>query len=114
MRAGISSISVAEAAQMVVHVMAYDYSGIKSGAVGDPRVKGGKGYPTGIGWAGWLGGTLLKGANLKETLLLNYVPQREKPGLMIYRSGNYRHLGLGLGWSQCITWTLQSAMALLD
>ena len=80
MRAGISSISVAEAAQMVVHVMAYDYSGIKSGAVGDPRVKGGRGYPIGIGWAGWLGGTLLKGANLKETLLLNYVPQREEAG----------------------------------
>ncbi|TAM71060.1 MAG: type I-E CRISPR-associated protein Cse1/CasA [Microbacteriaceae bacterium] len=70
---GVGSISVAEAARWLVHVHAFDVSGIKSGADGDDRVKGGKGYPIGTGWAGELGGVLLEGRNLKETLLLNLV-----------------------------------------
>ncbi|MBB1260900.1 type I-E CRISPR-associated protein Cse1/CasA, partial [Streptomyces alkaliterrae] len=48
---GVDSLSFAEAARWLVHSHAYDPSGIKSGAVGDPRVKGGKGYPLGVGWA---------------------------------------------------------------
>lgn len=80
MRTEMASISAAEAARMVIHAAAYDFSGIKSGAVGDPRVKGGKGYPMGIGWAGWLGGTTILGDNLRETLLLNYVPFRPTAG----------------------------------
>lgn len=70
---GVDRIGFAEAARWVVHAHAYDTSGIKSGAVGDPRVKGGKGYPQGVGWAGNLGGILVDGANLYETLLLNLV-----------------------------------------
>ncbi|MEY9214415.1 type I-E CRISPR-associated protein Cse1/CasA [Thermobifida halotolerans] len=70
---GVDRIGFAEAARWVVHAHAYDVSGIKSGAVGDPRVKGGKGYPQGVGWAGNLGGILVDGTNLYETLLLNLV-----------------------------------------
>lgn len=73
MRRYYETISPAEAARWVIHCQAYDISGIKSGAVGDPRVKGGKGYPMGIGWAGWLGGITVVGDNLRETLLLNLV-----------------------------------------
>nr|WP_156980387.1 type I-E CRISPR-associated protein Cse1/CasA [Corynebacterium terpenotabidum] len=80
MRSGLTSVSAAEAAQMLVHCMAYDFSGIKSGVVGDDRVKGGKGYPIGIGWCGWLGGTMVEGRDLRETLLLNYLPYREEAG----------------------------------
>jgi CRISPR system Cascade subunit CasA len=65
------SLTFAEAARWVVHCQAFDPSGIKSGAVGDPRAKNGKGYPIGIGWAGLLGGVLAEGATLRETLLLN-------------------------------------------
>lgn len=68
-----ASISFAEAARWLVHCQAFDPSGIKSGAVGDDRVKGGKGYPIGTSWAGALGGVLLEGDSLKETLLLNLV-----------------------------------------
>ena len=68
-----TELSYAKAAQWLIHTQNFDYSGIKSGAVGDSRVKGGKGYPIGIGWLGWLGCTIIKGKNLKETLLLNYV-----------------------------------------
>ncbi|AZQ99864.1 type I-E CRISPR-associated protein Cse1/CasA [Trueperella pyogenes] len=73
MRAGIErdSLSLAEAARWLVYVQAYDYSGIKSGAVGDSRVKGGKGYPIGTGWSGMTGGTLVVGENLLDTLILN-------------------------------------------
>lgn len=74
MRRGAMTLSAAEAAQFLVHAMSYDYSGIKSGVVGDSRVKGGKAYPMGIGICGWLGATILQGRNLAETILLNYVP----------------------------------------
>ena len=66
-----------EAARWLVHVHAYDVSGIHSGAVGDPRVKGGKGYGIGTGWAGQIGGVYLLGQTLWETLLLNLVAPSE-------------------------------------
>jgi CRISPR system Cascade subunit CasA len=71
---GVDRLSFAEAARWVVHCQAFDPSGIKSGAVGDPRVRGGRGYPIGTGWAGMLGGVLAEGRSLRETLLLNLVP----------------------------------------
>lgn len=71
---GMASISPAEAARWLVHCQAYDPSGIKTGAVGDSRVKGGKGYPIGVATLGNLGGVYLEGATLLETLLLNLLP----------------------------------------
>lgn len=68
---GLDKLSFAEAARWLVTVQSYDASGIKSGAVGDPRVKGGRGYPIGTGWTGMTGGTVIHGATLAETLLLN-------------------------------------------
>ncbi|HSA51658.1 MAG TPA: type I-E CRISPR-associated protein Cse1/CasA, partial [Yinghuangia sp.] len=70
---GARSLGFAEAARWVVHVQAFDTSGIKSGAVGDPRVKGGKGYPLGVAWTGNLGGVFVEGGTLRETLLLNLI-----------------------------------------
>ncbi|MFI9388581.1 type I-E CRISPR-associated protein Cse1/CasA [Kutzneria sp. NPDC052558] len=69
----IDSLDIPEAARWLVHCQAFDPSGIKSGAVGDTRVKGGKGYPIGVGWSGLLGGVLAEGATLRETLLLNLI-----------------------------------------
>lgn len=77
--AGLESVSAAEAARWLVHCQAFDVSGIKSGAVGDPRVKGGKGYPIGCGWAGQIGLVQAEGATLAETLLLNLVFRSEVP-----------------------------------
>ncbi|MFE7670698.1 type I-E CRISPR-associated protein Cse1/CasA [Streptomyces albidoflavus] len=68
---GVDRLGFGEAARWLVHAQAYDPSGIKSGAVDDPLVKGGKGYPRGVAWAGNLGGVLVEGDNLHETLLLN-------------------------------------------
>lgn len=70
---GAQRLGYAEAARWVVHAHAYDPSGIKSGAEGDPRVKGGKGYPQGVGWAGNLGGVYAEGDDLRQTLLLNLI-----------------------------------------
>jgi CRISPR system Cascade subunit CasA len=69
------SLSYAEAARWLVHCQAFDPSGIKSGAVGDDRVKNGKGYPIGVAWSGLLGGILPEGRTLRETLLLNLIPR---------------------------------------
>ncbi|MFC7326645.1 type I-E CRISPR-associated protein Cse1/CasA [Marinactinospora rubrisoli] len=70
---GAQRLSFAEAARWLVHAHAFDPSGIKSGAVGDRRVKNGKGYPQGVAWAGNLGGVLLEGEDLRQTLLLNLI-----------------------------------------
>jgi CRISPR system Cascade subunit CasA len=68
---GVDRLGFAEAARWLVHAQAFDPSGIKSGAVDDPRVKAGKGYPLGVAWAGNLGGVLIEGDTLHQTLLLN-------------------------------------------
>jgi CRISPR system Cascade subunit CasA len=66
------SLSLPEAARWLVHCQAFDPSGIKTGAVGDDRVKGGKGYPFGYpAWAGNLGLVIAEGRTLAETLVLN-------------------------------------------
>jgi CRISPR system Cascade subunit CasA len=71
--ASLRRLPAGEAARWLVHVQAFDPSGIKSGAVGDPAVKNGKGYPIGTGWAGQIGPVYPVGATLHGTLLLNLV-----------------------------------------
>lgn len=70
----LACIPPSEAARWLVHEQAYDPSGIRSGAVGDSQVKGGKGYPIGPSWCGHLGLVWLKGKDLDETLVLNLIP----------------------------------------
>lgn len=70
---GAERLTFAEAARWLLHAHAYDTSGIKSGAVGDPRLKGGKVYPQGVGWSGNLGGVYVEGDDLQRTLLLNLI-----------------------------------------
>lgn len=70
----LACIPPSEAARWLVHVQVYDPSGIRSGAVGDSQVKGGKGYPIGPAWCGHLGLVWLKGKDLDETLVLNLIP----------------------------------------
>lgn len=78
---GLKSISWSEAARWLVHVHAFDPSGIRSGAVGDPHVKNGKGYPIGPGWTGQIGVVTVDGENLERTLLLNTVVCEKADGL---------------------------------
>lgn len=68
---GLHSLDLAEAARWLVHLHAWNYSGIKSGAVGDERVSGGRGYPIGTGWSGRAGTVILHGQNLAQSLVLN-------------------------------------------
>lgn len=88
----LAEISAAEAARWLIHVQAYDPSGIRSGAVGDSQVKGGKGYPIGPSWCGHLGIVWLKGENLDESLVLNLVPSD---------SGNLRGVSTSTQWGGC-------------
>ena len=68
------TLEASEAARWLVHCQAFDPSGIKSGDPADPRTKNGKGYPIGVGWSGNLGGLLIAGHTLRDTLLLNLIP----------------------------------------
>lgn len=77
MRREVPNVSFAEAARWLVHCQAYDFDGIKTGAVDDPRTSGGRGYPVGVGWGGWIGGLYVEGDDLRETLLHNWVPPEE-------------------------------------
>lgn len=78
--AATESLSLAEAARWLVHCMAFDPSGIKTGAVGDERVKGGKGYPFGYpAWAGNIGPVVAHGTSLFETMMLNTPWYRSGP-----------------------------------
>ena len=70
----VARLSPSDAARWLVHAQAYDPSGTRTGAVGDEKVKKGKGYPIGPSWCGQLGLVWLKGKNLNETLVLNLVP----------------------------------------
>ncbi|MDM4762830.1 type I-E CRISPR-associated protein Cse1/CasA [Galbitalea sp. SE-J8] len=71
--AGVARISFAEAARFVLHSHSYGLAGIHGSALGDPRAKGGKVYPLGTGGAGSLGGVVIEGETLAETLVLNLV-----------------------------------------
>lgn len=75
----LKRISFAEAARWLIHVHAFDPSGIRSGAVGDPQAKGGKGFPIGPSWAGQLGGVVLHGENLAQSLVVNSMPLERFP-----------------------------------
>ncbi len=77
-RPGVERLGFAEAARWIVHVHAFDPSGIKTGMEGDERVKGGKVYPLGVGSSGALGGVLAEGRTLRETLLLNLIALEEE------------------------------------
>ena len=70
---GADRLTFSESARWLIHVHAFDTAGIKSGTVGDTRVKKGKSYPIGTGWSGCLGGLCFEGPSLKETLLLNTI-----------------------------------------
>lgn len=76
---GLSRITPAEAARWLVHCQAFDPSGIRSAAVGDPLTMGGKGYPIGPAWAGQIGGVVLHGRSLTQTLSYNIVPTPRNP-----------------------------------
>ncbi len=74
---GLARLSYAEAARQLLHAHAYAVSGIYPAGSDDlsedPRAKGGKIYPLGVGPAGDLGGVIIEGRDLRETLLLNLV-----------------------------------------
>lgn len=72
--ASLDTMPLDEAARWILHAQAFDPSGIKSGALGDDRVRNGKGYPIGVAWCGWLGLIIAEGSTLFETLLLNFGP----------------------------------------
>jgi CRISPR system Cascade subunit CasA len=79
----IGRISPAEAARWLVHVHAFDPAGIKTGVVGDPTAKGGRGYGSSVGWSGQVGGVVPNGANLRETLVLNLIARSAAAYLQI-------------------------------
>lgn len=66
-----------EAARYLLVAQGYDTSGIKTPVVGNTHVNKGKVYPPknlpGTGWCGGIGGTVVEGESLFETLMLNWV-----------------------------------------
>ncbi|MGJ3509021.1 type I-E CRISPR-associated protein Cse1/CasA [Enemella sp. A6] len=75
----LDCITAAEAARWLIHAQAFDPSGIRSAAVGDPETSGGRGYPIGPSWVGQIGGIVLHGHTLAETLTYNICPTPNDP-----------------------------------
>lgn len=69
----LDTLTAAEAARWLVHAHAFDTAGTKTGAVGDPAVRRGKGYGASLGWCGQLGPIMVHGNTLRETLVLNLI-----------------------------------------
>lgn len=70
----------AEAARWMIERHAWGTAADKTGAAGNPRVKGGNDTPP-LGYLGWIGFVAPIGRTLRETLLLNLVP-RSRTGLV--------------------------------
>ncbi|PWG60240.1 type I-E CRISPR-associated protein Cse1/CasA [Bifidobacterium catulorum] len=72
----LDSVDFAQAARWVVFLQAYDTAGIKTPVVGNTHINKGKVYaPKGVagtGWLGVLGPVTVEGANLVQSLLLNW------------------------------------------
>lgn len=82
-RAGqaLERITPAEAALWLIHSQAFAPSGLLPGAVGEtnPVNPNGTCPPIGPSWAGQIGGVVLHGTHLAETLLFNLTPTPENP-----------------------------------
>jgi CRISPR system Cascade subunit CasA len=65
------ALSLAEAVRATLSAHCWDVAGIKSGAVGDPGVRGGKGYGSPTGPLGSLGVVVPMGKSLAATVNLN-------------------------------------------
>lgn len=72
-----NELSYAEAARYLLLAQAFDISGIKAPVEGNTYVNKGKVYApkgaVGTGWCGAIGGVMLEGDTLFETLLFNFV-----------------------------------------
>ena len=82
-RAGraLERIAPAEAALWLIHTHAFAPSGLLPGAVGEtnPVNPNGTCPPIGPSWAGQIGGVVLHGKNLAETILFNLTPTPDDP-----------------------------------
>lgn len=97
----IERITAADAARWLVHVQAYDSSGIRSGAVGDAKLSGGNGKPIGPAWCAQLGIIWLKGQNFDETIVLNLIPS---DSANLYGGDNFSSWG-ACSWEKKDPWT---------
>ncbi|MFD7161746.1 type I-E CRISPR-associated protein Cse1/CasA [Kribbella sp. NPDC059898] len=108
----LQSMTPAEAARWLIHAHAYDTAGIKSGVVGGPKT-GARSFGSVPGWSGQIGGILVQGRTLRETLLLNLVardfasiggPDDLPPWERDIDSARYDEAGLPTGAIALYTW----------
>lgn len=89
------TLSPAEVARAVICAQSYDTTGIKTGVSADPRASKGKTTGAKLSPAAWGATTIVTGATLHETLLLNYIPhmtrgddlppwEKHHPGLLTF------------------------------
>lgn len=116
--AGTLPLRPAEATWWLLHAHCWDTAAIKTGAAGDPRVKGGKttGNPTGP--LGQLGVIVPTGTTLFETLLLNLPPHVPVPGSLDRpqwrASGSDGQDGEGVASPGSPQWSIRPELGLMD
>jgi CRISPR system Cascade subunit CasA len=109
------ALTCAQAARAVLATQCWDTAAIKSGAVDDPQVKGGKttGNPTGP--LGGLGVVIPTGRNLFETILLNALIQpqpreHDRPQWMVAKDDDRE----GDQWPGGPAWSRRPVKGVLD
>lgn len=90
------ALSPAEAARWLIHALAWDPAGIKSGAEGDAKAPKGKTYGNPVGPLGQIGVVMPVGRNLFETIMLN-LPVLED-GLVPADAPHWRREPMGPTW----------------
>lgn len=100
-----SSLTLAEAARWLVHLQAFDRSGIRPGMIGDPDVVNGKGMPRGSGWAARSTHILPDTARLTDTIqLLSHTNQPDAPAAWERQQTAARRTDAPQGVSDLLTW----------
>lgn len=99
-------LAPAEAARWLIHVLAWDTAGIKSGAEGDPNAPKGKAYGNPVGPLGQIGTVVPTGRTLFETITLNLPVLPD--GLAPSDAPHWRREPMGP------TWSLREPTGLLD
>lgn len=110
-----SSLTLAEAARWLVHLQAFDLSGIRPGMTGDPEVTNGKGMPRGSGWAARSTHILPDTGRLTDSInLISHTSAVDAPAAWERPQTPARRPDAPQGASDLLTWQSRRVRLVID
>lgn len=109
------TLTLPEAARWLVHLQAFDRSGIRPGMAGDPEVTKGKGMPRGSGWAARSTHILPDTGHLADSIdLISHTPQPDAPAAWERTATPARRTDGPQGVSDLLTWQTRRVRLVID